>query len=349
MAKALVLFSGGLDSTIAVALLKDQNIEVEGIHFYSAFTTRGIPREETLPVKEYARLLGLNLIVENNTEDFLRLIKNPKHGYGKNINPCIDCRIRNINRAAQVMREIGADYLVTGEVLGERPMSQNRGSLRLIIKETGLEGLLLRPLSAKLLAPTIPEEKGWVDREQLMSISGRSRKPQLALAKRFGIDKFPSPAGGCLVTDAGFSHRMRELLADDPDCDVNDVNLLKFGRHFRLGPKVKFAVGRHEEENSALETLAREGDLLLEVVTHPGPVSLVRGPASDEQLGLAASATIRYSKAIAVEHAAVRFWRPGERDIDARILEAAPADENALDRLRIAVAESVANSRRGRA
>jgi len=336
MAKALAMFSGGLDSALAVRLIQEQNVEVAGIHFHSVFTTKGIYTGGDLPAKRRADKIGLPLIVEDNSEDFLELVKAPKHGYGRNINPCIDCRIRNLNRSAHVMKDVGADFIITGEVVGQRPMSQNRGSLRLIEKETGLEGLLLRPLSAKLHPTTVPERRGWVAREEMLSLSGRSRKPQLALAKKYGVTDFSSPAGGCLVTDPGFAHRMRDLLDEDPDCDLNDVNLLKLGRHFRPGPGVRLVVGRDRQENDLLESLAREGDTLMEAATLPGPVSLIRGPADAEQLRAAASITLRYGKAAALPSAPVRTWPPGPRVNARHTLDAPPASQETIESLRIA-------------
>jgi len=288
-------------------------------------------------VRASAKEIGLDLRMEDNSDDFFRLIKAPKHGHGRNMNPCIDCRIRNLNRAAALMREIGADFLVTGEVVGERPMSQNRGALSLIEKETGLKGLILRPLSAKLLATTIPEEKGWVDRERLLDISGRCRKPQLALARRFGLAHFESPAGGCLVTDPGFSFRLRELLNDSPDCGLDDVALLKVGRHFRLAPKVKAVVGRNQAENGHLISLAAEGDHLMEVAARPGPVTLVRGPVTEEQLREAGAITMAYGKAADMPSAIIRLWRPGREAEPERELAVSSAASQRIEALRIAL------------
>lgn len=340
MAKALALFSGGLDSSLAVRMVQEQNVEVEGIHFFSVFTTKGIRAEPDPLTRRAAEELGLCVRFEDNSEAFLDMVKHPKHGYGSHVNPCIDCRISNLMRAAEVMRGIGADFLVTGEVVGERPMSQNRNTLRHIEKETGLNGLILRPLSALLLEPTHPEKQGWVRREDLLSVSGRSRKPQLALAARFGLKHFSTPAGGCLLTDPGFSVRMRDLLDHCPACDLNDVNLLKVGRHFRLAPDVKAVVGRNERENEAVERLAHDSDILMEATTHPGPVTLVRGPATETHLRLAASVTIRYGKAAALPRTSIRTWTPADRKGRPAAFQAAAATPELLDELRIAASDA---------
>ncbi len=345
MTKALALFSGGLDSSLAVCLMKDQHMEVHAVHFFSVFTTKGVTSRESPIVRAAAEEMHVPLLTEDNSEEFLALIKNPKHGYGRNMNPCIDCRIRNLNRAAVLMREIGAEFLVTGEVVGQRPMSQNRGSLRQIEKLTGLGGLILRPLSAKLLDPTLPEQKGRIDRERLPGISGRSRKPQFALAKQYGLRHFSSPAGGCLVTDPGFSERLRELLAHNPDCDINDVNLLKVGRHFRLSPAVKAVVGRNQQENDLLTALSRPGDALLHVTICPGPLTLVRGASDRDTLAASAALTVRHGKASAMRQAPVKVEIVGTADGPDRIVEAAPADEGLLDRTRIAYDKTMVTKR----
>ena len=336
MAKALALFSGGLDSTLAVCLLLDQGVEIEGIHFISVFTAPRTSSGKRLAAKRAAQHLGIPLRVENDSRDFLELLRRPEHGYGSNANPCIDCRIRSLNRAAELMRECGAGFLVTGEVVGERPMSQNRQAMRLIEKRTGLAGLILRPLSAKLLEPTIAEKERWVDREGLLAISGRSRKPQLELAGKYGIGEFPAPAGGCLLTDPAFAIRVRDLLAHNPDCDLNDMHLLKVGRHFRLGSAVKAIIGRDKGENDIIRSFAREGDNLMAVATHPGPDTLVRGPAGEEELRIAAAITVRYSKAGALPQARVRVRKLGRTGKPNKtIIETPPAGEETLEHLRV--------------
>jgi len=210
------------------------------------------------------------------------------------------------------MEESGASFIVTGEVLGQRPMSQRRDAMRLIEKEAGLKGLILRPLSARFLPVTIPEKEGWVNREKLLDISGRSRKPQIRLAAHFGIHDYPCPAGGCLLTDPGFARRMKDLMIHDLDFSLNDVHLLKMGRHYRLSPKTKLVVGRNEEENRKIEAFSQRGDVLLKTVRFPGPLSLLRGDAEATEMDMAASITARYSKAKGMEKVEINFWKNDE-------------------------------------
>ena len=295
-ARAIGLLSGGLDSRLAVKLLVDQGIEVEALSYLTLFCTCTSKSSCRLEAKKAAEDLGVPIKVINTTEEFLRIIEKPKHGYGKNMNPCIDCRLLMFKKAGEYMRESGAAFVFTGEVVGERPMSQRLDAMRLIEKESGLSGYILRPLSAKLLPPTVPEEKGLVDRDKLMDIRGRSRKPQMALAEELGMKDYPCPAGGCLLTDAGFSARLRDLLEHEGRLTVPEVKLLKHGRHFRLSPSAKAVVGRDQADNAKLELLAREGDWLMKAVEVEGPLTLVRGEASDADLNLAARLTARYGQ-----------------------------------------------------
>jgi tRNA-uridine 2-sulfurtransferase len=348
MHKALVLFSGGLDSLLATRMMQEEpGIEVVAVHFCSLFTGNHSPGDGELAAEKSARDLGLELIVEENSEILLNLIKHPKHGLGSNMNPCIDCRIRNVNRAKELMPELGADFLVTGEVVGERPMSQNRNAMRLIDKETGTAGILLRPLCAKVIEPTTPEEEGWVDREHMEAIHGRSRKPQMALAKKYDLKTYPSPAGGCLLTDPGFSLRMKDLLDHLPDCDVNDCLLLKVGRHFRLNPSAKVVVGRNQGENVALEKIVREGDHILQVTDLPGPISVVRGECSDEDMRLAAAITARYGKAMSEQSANVRIQAFGSDEESAPTVDVVPAVDDDIESLWIAPAHALKRDKRG--
>lgn len=299
--KAIALLSGGLDSTLAARMVIEQGIELEALNFVTVFcncTGRG---ETCLASQKAVESLGIPLKVFNVSEEYLDIVKHPKHGYGSNMNPCIDCRIFMLKKAKDYMKEGSASFLVTGEVLGERPMSQRKDAMRLIEREAGLEGLILRPLSAKLLPPSIPEKAGWVDREKLLNIQGRSRKPQIQLAACFGIHDYPCPAGGCLLTDPGFARRIKDLMQYHPDFTLNDVHLLKVGRHFRFSPKAKLVVGRNEEENQKIQTFSREGDLLLKMAHHPGPLSLLRGEPDAGEIEKAAALTARYSKAKELE------------------------------------------------
>jgi tRNA U34 2-thiouridine synthase MnmA/TrmU len=257
--------------------------------------------------------LGIPLKVFNVSEEYLEVVKHPKHGYGSNMNPCIDCRIFMLKKTKAYMELASASFIVTGEVLGQRPMSQRRDAMRLIEKEAGLDGFILRPLSAQFLPVTIPEKEGWVDREKLLNIQGRSRKPQMKLADQFGIRDYPCPAGGCLLTDPGFARRMKDLIHHDPNFSLNDVHLLKVGRHFRFSPRLKLVVGRNEEENQKIQTFLREGDILLKISRFPGPLSLLRGDVSEGEMERAAKIAAHYSKAKHLEKVEVVCKR-GEED-----------------------------------
>jgi len=274
--------------------------------------------------------LGIPLKVLNVSEEYLHVVKDPKHGYGRNMNPCIDCRIFMLKKAKVHMEESGAAFIVTGEVLGQRPMSQRRDAMRLIEKEAGLEGLILRPLSAKVLPVTVPEKEGWVDREKLLTVQGRSRKPQMALAERYGIHDYPCPAGGCLLTDPGFAKRMKDLMVHDPNFSLNDVHLLKVGRHFRFSPGSKLVVGRQEEENQKIQTFAQGEDILFKVSSFPGPLSLLRGKVDDGDIEKAAAITAHYSKAKDLRNIEVTYKRPDEDHL--RSLLASPISRGEIEK-----------------
>jgi tRNA U34 2-thiouridine synthase MnmA/TrmU len=294
--KAVGLLSGGLDSTVAIRLIMDQGIEVSAFNVVTSFCCC-TPREASCSAARTAvEQLGIELKVVNVTDEFLPVVANPKHGYGSGMNPCLDCRILMFRKAKEYMDEIGASFVVTGEVLGQRPMSQRRDAMRLIDRESGLDGYVVRPLSAALLNPTVPEQKGWVDRERLLGVNGRSRKPQMELAEGMGIKDYPCPAGGCLLTDPIFAVRVRDLLGHVGELRKEDIGLLKLGRHFRLSPRAKAAVGRDQDENHKLANQLRDGDYALEVSGQPGPLTLVRGEVTDGELEVAASITSRYGK-----------------------------------------------------
>jgi tRNA-specific 2-thiouridylase len=288
--RALGLFSGGLDSMLAVAVLRAQGIEVTLVCFETPFY--GAER-----ARESAAYQGLPLMVADLTEKFFPLIYHPPHGFGRGHNPCIDCHILMLREAGAIMTGKGFDFLFTGEVLGQRPMSQHRGAMNLVARESGFPDLVLRPLSAKLLKPTRPELVGWVDRERLLDLSGRGRKRQMALAPEYGISRYPAPAGGCLLTDPGYATRLKELLAHGPPVTRQDLERLKWGRHFRLGGGVKAVVGRTKQENEALLALKGPGELLLKVQDYPGPLVWLPGDAAEEDLADAAALTAAYSDA----------------------------------------------------
>ena len=326
--RAIALLSGGLDSMLAIKVIQEQGIEVEALNYVTAFcrcTSNDSCKLEALKASEQ---LGVKIRVVNNSREFLEVVKAPKHGYGSNMNPCIDCRIQMFKDAAEYMRKSGAKFLITGEVLGQRPMSQRREAMRLIDRETGLAGLILRPLSARFLEPTIPEKEGWVDREKLPAIKGRSRKQQFQLADLLQIKDYPCPAGGCLLTDPEFAHRLRELM-DHSELTLNEVHLLKVGRHFRIDPKTKAIVGRNEKDNEKLFTLSHDDDLLLDVPDVPGPLTLLRGNGSDENVSTAAALTVLYAHGTEPMPVQVKRGKTG----DARIIQAAPASAELARRL----------------
>jgi tRNA-uridine 2-sulfurtransferase len=328
-AKAIALLSGGLDSTLAVRLMLEQGVEVEALNFVTPFcqcNRRG--RCESIRVARQFHIPCETIVV---TDEFFEVVRHPKHGYGSGMNPCLDCRILMFSKARQRMEETGADFVFTGEVLGQRPMSQRQDAMRIIERESGLGGRLLRPLCAKLLPPSAPEREGLVDREKLLGIKGRSRKPQMALAEEHAIGDYPCPAGGCLLADPGFAGRMRDLVVHCPEFDLADVSLLKVGRHFRLSPLAKAVVGRDEGENQRIRTLARPGDLTLEVEGFGSPIALVRGEVGVEGVRLAAAITIRYSDAS--ECAAVKYGPTGNPLSDR--VYSMPLGEEALQALRV--------------
>ncbi|MBI4837255.1 MAG: tRNA 4-thiouridine(8) synthase ThiI [Candidatus Portnoybacteria bacterium] len=286
--KALVLLSGGLDSTLAVKLLLEQDIEVEGICFYSNFFGCEAARKAAAQLK-------INLREIDISEEFLEFLRRkPKYGYGVGLNPCIDCHALMLKKAGEIMKNEGFSFVATGEVLGERPMSQHKKALKIIEKEAGLEGYLLRPLSAKLLQSTMPEVKGLVIRDKLMDISGRSRKRQMDLAKKFGISNYPTPAGGCALTQGGFVERMKDLIKHKPEFDLNDAKLVKVGRHFWVND-VQIILGRSEEENKKLSQGRQKKDVVIEPENFIGPSALIRNVADDEVIKKAKELIIKSS------------------------------------------------------
>lgn len=313
--KAVAMLSGGLDSRLAVRMIQEQGIEVEAINFVTPFCTCTAKGSCKLEAKKASEEYGVPLKVIFLLDEFIEIIKHARHGYGRGINPCLDCRILTFRKAGEYMREIGASFLVTGEVLGERPMSQRPDAIRTIEKESGLEGYIVRPLSANLLEESIPEREGWVDRSKFAAIRGRSRKPQIDLAKAYGMKDYPCAAGGCLLTDPDFAGRLRALLGYNPQPSRNEIMLLKVGRHTFLDDgRGRIMVGRNENENLRLRSLARDGDRLLEAVDVVGPVTLVRGTPSEADLVQAASLTVRHSRGRDLETVKVSVKHLGSAD-----------------------------------
>jgi tRNA U34 2-thiouridine synthase MnmA/TrmU len=332
MAKAIALLSGGLDSTLAILLLRKQGIDVTAVTFLTHFGCDISDSSScSKDVSDTAVKFGFEVKLCHLADKFISIVKNPKYGHGKNMNPCIDCRILMLKEAKELMQMTGADFIATGEVLGQRPMSQRRETFPLIDREAGLEGYVLRPLSAKLLKPTIPEIKGIVKREELCGFSGRSRKPQMALAKKFGLTDYPSPAGGCLLTDPIYSYKLKELLMHNPDPSIKDLNLLRVGRHFRLPGGHKAVVGRNREENMSIEALAEKGDYLMKVEGVGSPLTLISKDATEEDLLSAASLCARYSDAKHLPEVKVTVYAEGKQFT----LNVKPADDSMLESLRI--------------
>jgi tRNA U34 2-thiouridine synthase MnmA/TrmU len=291
--KAVGLLSGGLDSSLAVKLMIKQGIEVNALNFVTPFCTctrKGCRHEAT----RVAEIFKIPIKLITGGQDYIEVVKHPVHGYGRNMNPCIDCRIFMLKKAKKYMEKIGAKFIFTGEVLGQRPMSQHKKALQLIEKASGLENQIVRPLSARLFTPTIPEEKQWVDREKLLSIQGRRRIPQMELAEKFGFNDYPCPAGGCRLTDPGFAKRLKESFEYNED-SIKEIRLLRYGRHFRLESGAKAVIGRNEEENKAILGFFDKDDILMEVVDVGSPIVLLKKGKSRDDIRKAATLCVRYS------------------------------------------------------
>ena len=292
--RAISLFSGGLDSMLAIKLIKEQGIDVTALYIKTGF---GGTKDVTDELKKRAQMAGADFKIVDVREEYIQdILFNPVYGYGKNFNPCIDCHGYMFKIAKALMPETGASFLVTGEVVGQRPMSQRTEALAQVSKLAGDrdDKLILRPLSAKLLEPTTPEIEGWVDREKLLDISGRNRERQLQMAKDFGWDDYESPGGGCLLTEPVFSEKLRDFIAHE-EFGVEDIDLLKFGRHFRLPEGAKLVVGRHHEDNEALKAI-KNSDYISVTLPLAGPFSLLYKNASASDKKLAAKIAITYAK-----------------------------------------------------
>jgi tRNA U34 2-thiouridine synthase MnmA/TrmU len=305
--KAVALISGGLDSLLAVKVMQEQGIYVEGINFYTGFCVEGhthaIRKKDKQKPKRNnalwsAEQLGIKLHIIDIIEEYKDIVFNPRYGYGANLNPCLDCKIFMVKKARQWMEANGFDFIITGEVVGQRPKSQRKDTMPLVQKDSGINDLLLRPLCAKNLPPTIPETEGWVDREKLYDFSGRNRKPQIALAKKFGFEDFAQPAGGCcFLTDEKYSVKLSDLWKSrgEKTYEIDDIMLLKVGRHIRPADHFKIIIAREEGEAKYLQGYKKQYDSL-NTTSHSGPLALIDGNLTDEELKLAASIVARYSK-----------------------------------------------------
>lgn len=322
--KALALISGGLDSLLAALVIKAQGIEVIGVKFKIPFYKRKV-----LDIPG----AGFEVKEIDLGEYFLEVIRNPRYGFGSNMNPCIDCKILMLKKAKEIMPSCGAQFVITGEVLGQRPMSQHKEALINIGKKSGLEGLLVRPLSARLLSATTPEKEGWISRDKLLDISGRSRKRQLELVKEFGIGEFAQPAGGCLLTDPGFSVRLKELMGHG-EISFDNVELLKIGRHFRLSARAKLIVGRNEEEDNDIIALAREKDyLFLPQEEIAGPTALGRGEFNDALIEASCRIVARYCDRPADNSVGIVYRRLPDAKNTAFLAQPAPDEEMSAIRI----------------
>lgn len=311
----------------------DLGVEVEALNFTTIFcncSSGNKPEGCGSEAQKVSKLLGVKLSVFNVMPEYLEVVKNPKHGRGSSMNACIDCRIFMFKKAKKYMKETGADFVVTGEVLGQRPMSQHMRAIQLIEREGGLEGRVVRPLSAKLFPPSIPEEEGLIDREKMLAIEGRSRKAQIQLAAEKGITDYACPAGGCLLTDKTFGRRMKDLLEHNPDAGVAEMRLLKYGRHFRLPDGSKIIVGRDKSENERLEQLGK-GYSRFQVDNTLGPVTLAPQGLPEDVKKLVASITARYSQGKEKPTLLIKETCNGE---ESRI-EIAPAEDSSIARWRI--------------
>lgn len=345
--KAIALLSGGLDSSLAVRMMLEQDINVEAVAIKTPFCDFDCGKGCGHRVKEVADELGIKLKTVYFGEEYLRMLKNPKYGYGSGMNPCIDCRAMMYNAAKEHMKKTGADFIITGEVLFQRPMSQNNRALHIIEKETGMEGKIVRPLSAKHLPITDAERSGLINRESMGDIKGRSRKGQLALANHFGLTDPPNAAGGCLLTDPAFSKRIKDIMKycdEETIPTLNDIELLKIGRHFRLSPYAKLVVGRNDDENQMIKALVTDQDIVMEARDYVGPKCILRMKKQnydddnyahhyDSLIKKCAAIVLRYSDAPRNSQSAVKMTISRER-IEKELL-ILPAENAEIDAIRI--------------
>ncbi|MCG6861624.1 MAG: tRNA (5-methylaminomethyl-2-thiouridylate)-methyltransferase [Chromatiaceae bacterium] len=305
--KAVALVSGGLDSMLAVRVVQEQGIHVEGLNFFTGFCVEGhthaIRKKDSAKPKRnnalwVAERLGVKLHFVDVVEDYRDLVLNPKYGYGAHLNPCLDCKIFMVRRALEWMKKNGFDFIVTGEVIGQRPKSQRKQTMPIVQRDSGAEDLLLRPLCARHLPLTRPEREGWIDRTRLLDFSGRSRKPQMALAAKYGLDDYAQPAGGCcFLTDPQYSVKLTDLWSSRPDrtYDLDDIMLLKVGRHLRPSPRFKVIVAREEGEGRFLQGY-RKRFVSIKTLSHGGPEALIDGTPTDSDIELAARLVARYGQ-----------------------------------------------------
>jgi tRNA U34 2-thiouridine synthase MnmA/TrmU len=305
--KAVALISGGLDSLLAARVIQDQGIHVEGINFFTGFCVEGhthaIRKKDQNKTKRnnalwVAEQLGIKLHIVDIVEEYKQVLTNPKHGYGANLNPCLDCKVFMVRKAHEWIQNRGFDFIITGEVIGQRPMSQRKETMPIVSDESGANDLLLRPLCARNLPETLPEREGWVDRERLFDFSGRSRKPQMALAASFGFKDYAQPAGGCcFLTDEQYAVKLRDLwqARGSREYEMDDIMLLKVGRHLRPSAHYKVIIAREEGESNFLQGY-RKGFPHIKTTSHGGPLALIDGEISDDDIELIGRLVARYSQ-----------------------------------------------------
>ncbi|MCG8670598.1 MAG: hypothetical protein MI867_14365 [Pseudomonadales bacterium] len=343
--KAIALISGGLDSLLAVKVVQEQGIHVEGVNFYTGFCVEGhthaIRKKDQKKQKRNnalwsAEQLGIKLNIIDISEEYKDIVINPKHGYGANLNPCLDCKIFMVeqanlmlNKARELADDGGFDFIITGEVIGQRPKSQRKETMPIIAKESGADDRLLRPLCAKNLPATLPEREGWVNREELYDFSGRNRKPQMALAQKYGFEDFAQPAGGCcFLTDESYSKKLADLwdARGEKTYEIDDIMLLKMGRHIRPAPNFKLIVSREEGENNFLQGYKKKF-YSIRCISHGGPLTLVDGEPSDADLELAAKIVARYGKGKTADSVDMQI---DSRDGVSKVIQVKPALPNEI-------------------
>ncbi|MCK5459902.1 DUF814 domain-containing protein [Candidatus Parcubacteria bacterium] len=318
--KILLLFSGGLDSMLAAKILQEQNVKIELLAFTSYFFNSD-------QVKQSAKILREKVKIIDISKEHLKIVRNPRYCYGCGLNPCLDCHLLMIKKAKQILKKDKIDFIATGEILGQRPMSQNKLQFQILEKSAGLKNRILRPLSARLLEPTIFEQKGLIDRKKLLAISGRSRKAQIALIKKYKIKIFPVPAGGCILTDPIFARRLKNLFNYKKRINKNDIELLKIGRHFSADG-AKIIIGRNHQENLQIKKLANAADILMEIDKIPGPTTLIKTynnyRLNSEILQKAAQFTKSYStKAQKLNYVKIRHWKKNKKTLSYKELSSA--------------------------
>ncbi len=327
--RGIVLFSGGLDSILACKVLQEQGVEVVALKFVTPFFGQAALKDPGAERSRAAGKYGIDLHVADISSEYIAMLRDPAHGYGRYFNPCLDCKILMVRLAVAMLPEFGAHFVATGEVIGQRPMSQRRDAMNIVERDAGAKGLLLRPLCAHHFPPTEAEKQGLVDRDRLLKLSGRGRKAQMSLAERFGIEDYPTPAGGCVLADPILSKRFRRLFRERSGVTPNDCLLAQAGRHFHLPGGGWLVVGRNKEENRRIHSLACGGDLLLFPHQRPGPIALLRGGSGEDGAALAASVMARYMKC-PEGSCRIRVAGPeGEK-----ILEAVPIPDQELASLR---------------